>query len=116
MTLAISIQETGDKTRPIFTAFFEGGKIGFLECLIAISSMDIVQIDVVETFRRSQVGSSLIRFACVHHPQIREIFIEVAESNKGAIRFYRSLGFTFLGERKNYYRNGENAINMVLKI
>ena len=93
-----------------------GEKIGFLECLITNPSMDIVQIDVAEKFRRLQVGSRLIRFACENNPQVHEIFIEVAENNEGAIKFYHSLGFTFIGERKHYYRNGKNAINMVLKI
>jgi ribosomal-protein-alanine N-acetyltransferase len=33
----------------------------------------------------------------------RECFLEVRASNAGAIQLYRSLGFTQIGERKNYY-------------
>jgi ribosomal-protein-alanine N-acetyltransferase len=33
----------------------------------------------------------------------RECFLEVRASNAGAIQLYRSLDFTQIGERKNYY-------------
>lgn len=33
----------------------------------------------------------------------RECFLEVRASNAGAIQLYRSLGFTQIGVRKNYY-------------
>ena len=44
---------------------------------------------------------------------IKYITLEVRESNVAAISLYEKLGFTSIGQRKNYYQdNGENAIIM----
>lgn len=39
-----------------------------------------------------------------------ELFLEVRESNSSAISLYNKLGMTLISCRKNYYKNGENAL------
>jgi ribosomal-protein-alanine N-acetyltransferase len=44
---------------------------------------------------------------------VTEIFLEVRETNVGAIRLYERLGFEEVGIRKNYYEKPkENALIM----
>ncbi len=42
----------------------------------------------------------------------KTIFLEVRESNQSARRLYTRLGFQTVGERPNYYNNGETAVVM----
>ena len=48
--------------------------------------------------------------------QCTQINLEVAEKNLVAINLYKSFNFQKVGLRKNYYKNGDNAILMTLKI
>jgi ribosomal protein S18 acetylase RimI-like enzyme len=60
---------------------------------------------------------ALIQKAMTHHSTI--FFLEVRESNHGAIALYHSEGFNESGMRKNYYpaENGrEHAILMSLDL
>jgi len=42
--------------------------------------------------------------------------LDVRRSNIRAIRLYQSLGFKIVSERKRYYSDGENALQMVLEL
>ncbi len=48
--------------------------------------------------------------------QCKIITLEVNENNKPAICLYKKYDFKQAGLRKGYYRNGDNAILMTLKI
>jgi ribosomal-protein-alanine acetyltransferase len=41
---------------------------------------------------------------------VRTCFLEVRTENAGAIAFYRQLGFSQVGMRKGYYRDGSDAL------
>ena len=43
-------------------------------------------------------------------PKPRKIFLEVRPSNAAAQALYTSLGFILSGRRKNYYKDGEDAL------
>jgi len=45
-----------------------------------------------------------------------EVILQVRKSNKGAIEFYKKLGFKVKKEIRNYYMDGEDAILMVRMI
>jgi [ribosomal protein S18]-alanine N-acetyltransferase len=45
-----------------------------------------------------------------------QILLEVHEMNLKAIRLYSSLGFIEFGRRKNYYKDGQTALVMALKL
>ena len=48
---------------------------------------------------------------------VRSVFLEVRESNEGAIALYRSEGFSNCGVRKNFYRKPtENAFQMICNL
>lgn len=56
---------------------------------------------LLDDLRRRQVS-------CVH--------LEVASRNQAAIQLYESRGFLVTGERKRYYRDGDTALLMSLKV
>nr|WP_303649812.1 ribosomal protein S18-alanine N-acetyltransferase [Desulfobotulus pelophilus] len=59
---------------------------------------------------RTLIQETFIRAAASDWPLI---FLEVAQNNTAAQAFYRNLGFTSTGIRKQYYPDGTDAINMI---
>lgn len=76
---------------------------------IIVYGDDVISIAVSETYRRTGVGSKLLKSVLT---QKTELFLEVRESNINAIAFYKNYGFNSVGIRKKYYSDGENAIIM----
>jgi [ribosomal protein S18]-alanine N-acetyltransferase len=71
------------------------------------------RIAVLEKYRKNGIGRSIVQRICSDLSNIgsKEIFIEVREKNGPAIEFYKKLGFTRIGFRKNYYSD-DNAVLM----
>jgi ribosomal-protein-alanine N-acetyltransferase len=105
------------------TTIAEGGS---LQCLVAewegrvegmivfrgplAGESEILNLAVGGTRRRMGIGGSLVQAAC--RPSA-DLFLEVRQSNLGAIAFYRRCGFHEAGHRKDYYRDPpEDAIVM----
>jgi ribosomal-protein-alanine N-acetyltransferase len=80
---------------------------GFLVARCLPDEWEIENIIVNERFRRSGVGSSLVRglLAEARNARVASIILEVRESNLAALRLYESIGFKQEGRRKNYYQN-----------
>ncbi len=49
-------------------------------------------------------------------PKGSQILLEVHEMNLNAVKLYYSLGFTEFGRRKDYYKDGAQALLMVKKV
>ena len=80
---------------------------------------EILDIAVAEQHRRHGNARFLLKnfLELVRQPGIRDIFLEVRESNFPAIALYRKFGFSSSGRRPNYYRlPQEAAILLHLKI
>jgi [ribosomal protein S18]-alanine N-acetyltransferase len=96
----------------IFVATVNGEPAGF--CVwskVAPDEAEILNLAVEPARRRRGVGGALL--AAVSRAARATLFLEVAESNAGAIAFYRSAGFEPLGIRKGYYAQGNiNAVVM----
>lgn len=84
---------------------------------IAADEMQILDLAVDERFRRHGLARLLIQSAlklaagdgAVH------AFLEVRRGNEAAISLYNALGFDEIGERRKYYKDGEDAIVMGLR-
>ena len=95
---------------------------GFLLLRVIEDEAEILSFGVKATVRRSGIGKYLIErakfFSAVH--QINSILLEVAETNRNAVGFYKKQGFIKIGIRKNYYifssKNKQNALIMHLPI
>lgn len=83
------------------------------------AEIEIYNIGVHREYRRKQVGKLLIDSLLkeIDKKYSASIWLEVRESNKAAIDFYKSNSFKFCYKRKNFYSNPyEDAIVMRLEI
>lgn len=76
---------------------------------------EIVNVAVAEEYRRRGVAKELLEqlFRESEILKVDNFFLEVRESNEGAIALYKKLGFIEAGIRKDFYEKPrENAIFM----
>lgn len=73
---------------------------------------DILEIVVDQELRGRGIGTMLMKrvldYAKLTHKE--KATLEVASDNKSAIMFYEKFGFSQIGMRKNYYKNGNDAL------
>jgi ribosomal-protein-alanine N-acetyltransferase len=76
---------------------------------VAVGECHLLTLCVNPEFQRLGHGRKLFMLLLDRAAKmdVRECFLEVRASNAGAIQLYRSLGFTQIGERKNYYPGNE---------
>jgi [ribosomal protein S18]-alanine N-acetyltransferase len=74
----------------------------------------IVTIDVLEQFRRTGIGSALLREVerRLAASGVREVRLETATDNETAIAFWRKHGYRSRGIQKDYYPGGRDAFAM----
>jgi ribosomal protein S18 acetylase RimI-like enzyme len=76
---------------------------------------EILSIATHPQYRRKGLARALVHEFCAANKG--DIFLEVRESDEGAIAFYKSLGFEKTGVRHAYYGdNGDGAIMMKLRV
>lgn len=78
--------------------------VGFLAFEQILDEGSIVEVAVHPDYRRQGIARELIESA-IKDNSLKEIYLEVRESNIPAIRLYESLGFERVGVRKGYYDN-----------
>jgi len=80
---------------------------GFLVALCLPYEWEVENIAVQQEFRRSGVGSSLVRglLAEARTAGATSVLLEVRESNPPARLLYEEIGFKLEGRRRDYYRN-----------
>jgi len=77
--------------------------------------LDEVQINyfvINQKFRKKGFGSYLMRYLIKHCEKlnVNKLFLEVSQTNIKAEKFYASFDFFTIGTRRNYYRDGSNAL------
>ena len=77
--------------------------------------LDEVQINyfvINQKFRKKGFGSYLMRYLIKHCEKlnVNKLFLEVSQTNIKAEKFYASFDFFTVGIRRNYYRDGSNAL------
>ena len=99
------------------------------ECILAESSGEIagfcisarqsargyiVTIDVLGKYRKSGIGSALLRELerRLAANGVREVGLETATDNESAIAFWNKHGYRTLGVEKGYYPGGRDAFAM----
>ena len=87
-----------------------GGPLaGYLVAWYVMDEGELANLAVVPSARRKGIGSSLLdaMFADADARGIRQIYLEVRESNDAARQLYAARGFEAIGRRKGYYRSPE---------
>lgn len=74
--------------------------------------LEIDYIIVDNNYRENGVATKLLNELEKNYKNIKNITLEVRESNKSAIKFYLKNGFKEVTKRKNYYED-EDAILMI---
>lgn len=96
----------------IITAEKEGEIVGFACFQHFLDECHILNVAVLPAFRKQGIGGKLVEWMLTRLAEAKDFFLEVRENNDTAISLYRSMGFQIIGERKEYYRNKENALIM----
>ena len=85
--------------------------------MISINEMnhkefEINYFSIKQKFRRKGYGSFLMRYLInqCEKLNIKKLLLEVSVSNTIAELFYRKFNFFTVGTRKNYYKDGTDAI------
>jgi ribosomal-protein-alanine N-acetyltransferase len=83
-----------------------GSVVGYVVAWFAADQGDVANIAVAPEARGRGVGAALLDRAleAAADAGVRELFLEVRESNAGARALYASRGFEEIGRRRSYYR------------
>ena len=96
----------------IYTYIIDNKVCGYLMVLDSIDVYEILAIATIKEYRSKGIAQELLAKI-----KIKDIFLEVRESNQVAINFYKKNKFKEISVRKNYYSEPtENAIIMKLEV
>lgn len=96
--------------------FSEGKAVGYFLAAAAFGEGELYRIAVLPPFRGQGKGERLMKGFLQSLPKdTKKVYLEVRESNKGAIGLYEKFGFRKIGERKKYYGN-ENGLIYILEV
>jgi ribosomal-protein-alanine N-acetyltransferase len=81
------------------------GPVGFVLARLAAGEGEILTVAVARSHRRLGLGWQLLDAVLreLHRERADALFLEVDETNLGAIALYKRLGFSQVGRRPGYY-------------
>ncbi|WP_297454099.1 ribosomal protein S18-alanine N-acetyltransferase [Persephonella sp.] len=97
---------------------YENNPVAFFAGELIFSEGSISMIAVKKEFQGKGIGKHIMNWFIDLCKQkgINNIWLEVSQNNKKAIRFYEDFGFTIQDIRKNYYKDGSDALIMKLNL
>ncbi len=77
------------------------------------AQLDVYILFVAKEYRRNNIATNLINYieTTKNSHGIYKIYIEVAENNFGAIKFYQKNNFVYFNFRHNYYKYENKNFN-----
>jgi len=105
-----------NKNNLVIGAFNQDELIGYCFMLIAQTEAEILNIATDINFQRKGLGETLLKecFERLKSHKVKNLFLEVRQSNHAAKNLYSKMGFKTIGIRKNYYSDNEDASMMQL--
>ena len=105
------VESTQKAGREFLVARMNDRVSGFVVGCTVLGEAEILNLAVRPGNRRMGVATSLVRTLMDGYllAGVRKVFLEVRESNRGAITFYEGLGFHQVGRRADYYRDPTEA-------
>jgi len=103
----------------ILVATVEGRVVGYVCGWVMGEEMEVANLAVDPQWRGRGLGKGLLKALLERALEegVREVWLEVRESNQTAQKLYASLGFSPVGYRLKYYPDtGENALVMRLSL
>lgn len=85
--------------------------LGYVVAWFVMDEGELANLAVAPGARRQGVARTLLEAVLEEagRRQIRDLFLEVRESNGAALRLYTVAGFEQIGRREGYYRHPEEA-------
>lgn len=99
-------------------AELSGKIVGYMIGCEDDSSFHLSNIAISKGHRRKGFGTKLLSYLLEklsENKKIKSCYLEHRPTNEGAFELYKSLGFIFKGIKKNYYKEGEDAVVMEIK-
>ena len=86
--------------------------IGIYVVQTIIDEAQINYFSIKQKFRRKGYGSQLMNYLIIECEKLnlKKLLLEVSETNSIAEIFYCRFNFSSVGRRKNYYKDGTDAI------
>ena len=96
----------------IFGLLIKNLVIGICVFQVVLDEAQINYFVVNPKFRKKGFGSYLMSYLIEECEKLnlKKLLLEVSQSNFNAIRFYGRFNFSTVGIRKNYYKDGSNAL------
>ena len=96
----------------IFGLLIKNLVIGICVFQVVLDEAQINYFVVNKKFRKKGFGSYLMSYLIQKCEKLylKKILLEVSQSNVNAERFYSRFDFSTVGIRKNYYKDGSNAL------
>ncbi len=96
----------------VFGLLFSKKIIGICVVQIIIDEAQINFFSIKKIFRRKGYGSCLMRHIIkdCEKLNLKKLLLEVSEDNLIAQKFYKQFNFLNVGIRRNYYRDGSDAV------
>ena len=107
----IYLEEITNKNTHFWILELEGLIVGFLAIKVIADEGEIMQFAVDPDYQGQGFGSLLMDYA-LENLNIMDLFLEVADSNEIARKFYKKYDFQLMRIRKNYYGPDQNGIEM----
>lgn len=98
-----------------FLAEVDGELAGYICGTALFEEGEIPKVAVKGAYRKMGLGNQLVAtlVARMQEKGVEKIFLEVRVSNVAALGLYQRNGFEKTRERKRYYPDGEDAVEMV---
>ena len=90
--------------------------VGLILSQSAADSCDILTLCVRPAFRRRGIATRLLDTMMTDRATVgaSEIFLEAADDNQAATKFYEKNGFFAVGRRAGYYRHEDAAMDAIV--
>ena len=96
----------------VFGLFFSNLIIGICVCHVVLDEAQINFFVVNQRYREKGFGSYLMRYLIKQCEKLNlnKLCLEVSHSNHTAEKFYSRFDFSTVGIRRNYYKDGSDAL------
>ena len=110
--------EMNKKGVKVFALFLSNKIIGICTFQKIIDEVHINYFSVNKKYRRNKFGTYLMNYLIGYCEKlnVKKLLLEVSKSNKAAKNFYGKFDFIIVGIRKNYYKDGSDALLKEKKI
>ena len=105
--------ELDSKITKFYVATINNEVVGYIGRYEYVGEVEILNFVVDEDYQRQGIGQMLFDKMLNEIKEINKITLEVRRSNQKAINFYYKNGFKEIHVRKNYYKNGEDALVLI---